>query len=505
MLFGESVELSASKIFLKGIDSMLSEKEKKYNDFQQALLQKRREALNSAISLGIEASLPNYDYNSPTYHVMKYDEWKIELPEWCLDQRNQMTGPADDIELIVKMINSGAPGVMLDLEDSMVNSPKHIAQGIQNCIAALEGNAFYFDKNGNKVGQQKNPVIFIRPRGLHMHQPDGSSASFYDVTRVIQGIKDFDKLNHPPCFYIPKSESAEEALWWRDLFRDISDEIGKSPDYIKCMALVESHPLAYQMEEFIYNLRNHIIGLNLGRWDYMASLIHFNISNPEWVLPDRNTIPHDVEFFQSLRRELVNTCHSKGILAIGGMTALFPSRKDAELNSRALSILEKDKKNESLCGFDGAWTGHPDQNDIAISQFCFPNNLSYLPLSYEEKTNLRSKQNFNQENITFEGTRSAIRTTIKYRYGVLIGKGASLLDGYMEDLATDRIYRLMIAQRIKHIPNHTVEKIFNMFQEETTNIIAELGSWDDFEHVLNVQSAAKITLESILTGQFDPR
>ena len=215
------------------------------------------------------------------------------------------------------------------------------------------------------------------------------------------------------------------------------------------MALVESHPLAYQMEEFIYNLRERIIGLNLGRWDYMASLIHFNLNDADWVLPDRNTIPHNVPFFQNLRELMAEICHKRGILAIGGMTALYPSRVDAELNERALRALAEDKKNEAACLMDGAWTGHPDQNEIAVSQFPYPNQLRARRPKAEPRPNLRPVPR-GVGRTTLEGTRAAVRTVIRYRHGVLNGKGASLLDGYMEDLATDRIYRLMIAQRIRH-------------------------------------------------------
>ena len=129
------------------------------------------------------------------------------------------------------------------------------------------------------------------------------------------------------------------------------------------------------MEEFLFNLRDHIVGLNLGRWDYMASLIHFNLEDPDWVMPDRNTIPHDVTFFQNLRALMPEICHKRGVLAIGGMTALYPSREDAELNARALAVLAKDKKNEADCLMDGAWTGHPDQNQIALEQFSSPNQI----------------------------------------------------------------------------------------------------------------------------------
>src|SRR4029079_4612992 len=193
----------------------------------------------------------------------------------------------------------------------------------------------------------------------------------------------------PLVYYIPKSESAEEALWWNDLFNELERLKGMERGYIKCMALVESHPLAYQMEEFLYNLREHIVGLNLGRWDYMASLIHFNLHDADWVLPDRNTIPHDVPFFQNLRDLLVEICHKRGALAIGGMTALYPSRVDSELNARALKVLAEDKKNEAGCFMDGAWTGHPDQNEVAVSQFPNPNQVQSRRTRAERYPDLR--------------------------------------------------------------------------------------------------------------------
>src|SRR5438105_6655909 len=193
-----------------------------------------------------------------------------------------MTGPADDAELVVKMVNSGAPGVMLDLEDSMANTWDHLELGIQNIHATLRGELTYFDKKRNQqVGiREGKTVVFTRARGLHLSQGlpglEGggiTSASLYDICRIAFGI-DRNKLKHPLSFYIPKSESAEEAAWWNDLFNEIEGQSGWPHGYIKCMALVESHPQAFQMEEFLYNLRDHILGLNLGRWDYMASLIH---------------------------------------------------------------------------------------------------------------------------------------------------------------------------------------------------------------------------------------
>jgi malate synthase len=284
---------------------------------------------------------------------------------------------------------------------------------------------------------------------------------------------------------------------------------------IKCMALVESHPLAYQMEEFAWNLREHILGLNLGRWDYMASLIHFNLENPEWVLPDRNTIPHNVAFFQNLRELMPEICHKHGMLAIGGMTALYPSREDAELNARALKVLAEDKKNESMSLMDGAWTGHPDQNAIAVAQFPVPNQLSARPKSHETHPNLRPLP-ASVGKRTLTGTRAAVRTVIRYRNGVLNGKGASLLDGYMEDLATDRIYRLMIAQRLNHSSSveildengsavrHTPEFISRLFDEELQRLLGEPANANDPRAAASLREARTLSEEMIRRHEFNP-
>ena len=444
-------------------------------------------------------------------------DWTIPLPAWCADQRNQMTGPADDAELVVKMLNSGAPGVMLDLEDSMANHWSNLRLGIDNILSALKGELTYFDAKRNRtVGiNESNTVVFTRPRGLHISQAGVLAqellpASLFDVAMVAYQV-DADKLRHPLTFYIPKSESAEEAVWWCDLFQAVENAKGWPRGYIKCMALVESHPIAYQMEEFIYNLREHLIGLNLGRWDYMASLIHFNLEDPEWVLPDRNTIPHDVPFFQNLRELLAETCHKHGILAIGGMTALYPSRTDAELNARALRVLAEDKKNEANCFMDGAWTGHPDQNEIAVQQFPFPNQLKARKPAAPVHPDLRPTPK-GVGKVTANGTRAAIRTIIRYRNGVLNGKGASLLDGYMEDLATDRIYRLMIAQRIRHRDKiaadtefpHTPESVTQMFDQELERILNELPTGAGEPVIENYRTARHMSESLIRNEQFDP-
>ena len=486
-----------------------------HNEFtirQQMLARKRRNVLERSL----DGDRPNHLEASEATTT----NWTIDLPSWSRDQRNQMTGPADDGALVVKMLNSGAPGVMIDLEDSMANSWANLKVGIENSLKAIHGKLTYFDKKRDTEVriEEGETVSWIRVRGLHLSQagltPDElSSASVYDVARIAFGVER-ESLKHNLCFYIPKSESAEEALFWRDLFQKVEEKLGWEKGYIKCMALVESHSLAYQTEEFIYNLRDHILGLNLGRWDYMASLIHFNLDDPEWVLPDRNTIPSDIPFFQKLRELMVEVCHKHELLAIGGMTALFPNRADKDLNERALTNLEADKKNEASVGMDGAWTGHPDQNQVAVGQFPEPNQEFIRSAETERHPDLRPLPTGVGAH-TLDGTRSAIRTVIRYRFGVLSGKGASLLDGYMEDLATDRIYRLMIAQRIKHSKVvkvidsegseviHTPGYVTQLFDEELKKLLNELTT-DEPDISTRYIEARKISEQMITMGQFDP-
>src|SRR5437867_2958769 len=405
-------------------------------------------------------------------------------------------------------------------------APLHAALTLRQRALVARRDFALAEAHAGKVPDYLPPSVattnswrITRPRGLHLHQAgvlpgELLPAALFDVAMVAYQV-DFSALKHPLCIYIPKSESADEALWWRDLFQMIARLKGLPANAIKCMALVESHPLAFQMEEFAWNLRDHILGLNLGRWDYMASLIHFNLENPEWVLPDRNTIPHNVAFFQNLRNLMPDICHKHGMLAIGGMTALYPSREDAELNARALKVLAEDKKNEANSLMDGAWTGHPDQNEIAVSQFPVPNQLQGRQADANEHPDLRPLPKGVGKR-TLAGTRAAVRTVIRYRNGVLNGKGASLLDGYMEDLATDRIYRLMIAQRMKHshqvevvdendaAVRHTPEFVHDLFDEELERLLRETEKSSDTRMQTTLREARRISEEMIRREEFNP-
>ena len=504
-------DLNPEKDLPRGFADFLLPLHQQFTPWQQKLVAKRAEVLQASH----RGQAPNYRSASEA----TTSPWRIAVPDWCADQRNQMTGPADDAELTVKLLNSGSPAVMVDVEDSTANTWEHVMLAIQNIIAAYKYELRYDDKKRQKkvIVQRSKTVTWVRPRGLHLSQGgvfknEVMSASVFDLALIWYQI-DPGWLPHNFSVYIPKSESAEEALWWRDLFQALAKHKGLPADYIKCMALVEAHPLAYQMEEFLFNLRDHCLGLNLGRWDYMASLIDFMFEDPNWILPDRNTIPHDVAFFQNFRNLMPEICHKHGAHAIGGMTALYPSRTDSELNERALKVLKEDKKNEADCLMDGAWTGHPDQNEIAVSQFPHPNQISKRPKLASAHPDLRpAPKGVGQT--TLAGTRAAARTVIRYRNGVLNGKGASLLDGYMEDLATDRIYRLMIAQRVRHkvkvagddgkLVEHTPALRTWVFDEELARIQQNLPAEIDQKAAMTLPEARRIAEEMIVQGRHSP-
>jgi len=504
-------DLNPERDLPRGFFEFLLPLHRQFTPRQQKLAARRAEVLQASH----RGQHPNYLPPSEATTT----NWRIEVPDWCADQRNQMTGPADDGELTVKLLNSGSPAVMIDIEDSTANAWPNIMQAISNTLAAYKYELGYYDQKRQKriTVQRSKTVTWVRPRGLHLSQGgviknEIISASLFDLALIWYQL-DPAWLPHNFSVYIPKSESAEEAFWWRDLFQVLAKSKGLPANYIKCMALVESHPLAYQMEEFLFNLRDHFLGLNLGRWDYMASLIDFMFEDPDWILPDRNTIPHDVAFFQNFRVLMPEICHKHGAHAIGGMTALYPSRTDAELNARALRVLEEDKKNEAVCLMDGAWTGHPDQNEIAVAQFPYPNQIAKRPQLASAHLDLRPVPK-GVGATTLAGTRAAARTVIRYRNGVLNGKGASLLDGYMEDLATDRIYRLMIAQRLRHkieVPGddgkpvkHSRELVTRVFDEELAKIQKDLPSEIDRKAAATLPEARRIAEEMIVHGQHSP-
>lgn len=478
----------------EGFTAFFEPLDNNFSHRRRELLAARAEALRQAHA----GKPPSYLPDSPAVT----GPWKLKLPDWAKDQRNQITGPADNAKLLIGMCNSGDPGCMPDGEDSIVTDYEHVRAAHRHTALAIAGKLTYCDPTTGKSSAIKpsEQVVLYRPRGLLLEETHAFpgrlvSASIFDLAMVFFLTQDMRRaalqdsaLQRRLCFYFPKSESAQEAQWWSDLLAAMEASIGIPEGTTKVMFLIESLPAAYQAEEILYAARRHVIGLNLGRWDYMASLLHFKLTDPSWILPDRNTIPHDISFFQNIRKRLVHVCHRRGALAIGGMTALFPDRADAQINARALERLAVDKKNEAVLGFDGAWTGHPDQCKGAIAQFPSTNQLQVLHPDFPLRPDLTPNPS-GTGRVTLAGTRDAVRTVIEYRYGVLTGLGARLIKGYdaagnliggfMEDLATDRIYRLMLAQRMRHQvkteEGATVDLalVSKLFDSELAKIIAE--------------------------------
>jgi len=477
--------------------------------YLHTLFTPRQRALRAQRAFVLERAHHGHLPNHLPPSVATTSDWRVTLPSWCADQRNLMSVPASDRELVTKALGSRAPVVLLDLEDALANDWPSLEAGTANIIAALSGVA--------PGARSSVSTVFVRVRGLAIAQEgvvagESTSASLFDLARIWYAL-DVAALRHPFAVSIPKSESAEEALWWRDVFVVLAAYRGLPSDYIKCIAIAEAHPLAYQLEEFAYGLRDHIVALTLGRLDYLASLIHFTIADPAWVLPDRRSIPHDVAFYQRLRELIVDISHKHGILAIGGMTALFPDRANAERNARALNVLERDKRNEARMLMDGAWTGHPDQNAIALRQFPQPNQ-GFARRATPRYPELRvPPEGVGQR--TLAGTRAAVNAVLTYRFHVLGGTGAVRIDGYMEDMATERISRVMIAQRVRHAARVAIDgddgrPVFHdraliqaLFADAERALVATLdgNASDDRDRVARARA---ISEACIFAEQFDP-
>ena len=377
-----------------------------------------------------------------------------------------MTGPADDGELVVKMLNSGAPGVMLDLEDSMANAWPNAHAGHQNIHAALNGTLTYEDRKARAHASASSPsptVIWSRVRGLHLSQAGIyrrrglTSASLFDLAMLVwplrleaQRIRSASTSPRPSR---PKKRCGGATCSTRSSARKRWDD-GTDPSAWRWSSRIRS-PSRWKSSSTTCATTSS--GLNLGRWDYMASLIHFTLADPAWVLPDRNTIPHDVPFFQRLRH--LHGGHLPPARRAGDRRhdrAATRAARIAELNARALAVLEQDKKNEASCFMDGAWTGHPDQNAIAVAQFPAPNQLGARPPASERYPDLRPVPSAVGRRIARRARAPRCAPRSATATACSTARGASLLDGYMEDLATDRIYRLMIAQRMVHRDHVTI-------------------------------------------------
>ena len=295
-------------------------------------------------------------------------DWQVVAPPADYhDRRVEITGPTDR-KLVINALNSGAKGFMADFEDA--NSPTWANQveGHVNLIDAIERTITY-DATEGKHYELNDEVatLLVRPRGWHLPEKhlrvDGDTLAgalmdfglyfFHNAQRLIDH-------GTGPYLYLPKMEHHLEARLWNDVFTFSEEAVGVPHGTIRATVLIETLPAAFQMDEILYELREHSMGLNAGRWDYIFSMIKCFRDRPEFVLPDRNDVTMTVPFMRAYTELLVKTCHARGAFAMGGMAAQIPSRKDAEANEKALAKAAEDKKREAEAGFDGTWVAHPD-------------------------------------------------------------------------------------------------------------------------------------------------
>jgi malate synthase len=383
------------------------------------------------------------------------------IPQALQDRRVEITGPTSR-KMVINALNSGARGFMADFEDS--NSPywSNMIEGQVNLADAVRGEMEHEEKGKEYRLEEDHAVLLVRPRGLHLPE----SHLRVDGSEVAGAFADFGLFVHRnaeallergagPYFYLPKLESAREAALWRDAFLIAEETLGLDRGTIKATVLIETVPAAFEMDAILYELREHAAGLNAGRWDYIFSVIKRFRSRPDFVLPDRSAVTMTVPFMHAYSELLVKTCHARGAHAMGGMSAVIPSRTDEEANRKAFEAVKADKEREAGAGFDGTWVAHPDSVPVATEAFDAvlgerPNQVERLRDDVEVgRDDLLSVAQTPGE-VTEQGLRLNVNVGIQYVSSWLRGNGAAAIYGLMEDAATAEISRAQVWQWIRH-------------------------------------------------------
>jgi malate synthase len=398
----------------------------------------------------------------PETTKVREGDWRIEpVPAELKDRRVEITGPTDR-KMVINALNSGAKMFMADFEDA--NSPtwKNMVDGQVNLIDAIERTIELETKEKTYRLNEDVATLLVRPRGWHLPEKhvlvDGKpiSGSLFDFgLYFFHNARRLLERETGPYFYLPKLESHLEARLWNDVFTHAEDALEIPPGTIKATVLVETILAAFEMDEILYELREHSAGLNAGRWDYMFSIIKKFRHRPEFVLPDRNSVTMAVPFMRAYTELLVKTCHRRGAHAMGGMAAFIPSRKDPEINEAALGKVRDDKKREATDGFDGTWVAHPDTVSTAMAEFDKvlgdkPNQLE----RQRDDVDIRAADLLNVEatpgESTEEGLRNDVSVGIQYLSHWLLGQGAAGIFNLMEDAATSEIARSQVWQWVRH-------------------------------------------------------
>ena len=426
--------------------------QRRFNPRREELLRARAERQRR-----IEAG-ETPDFLPETREVREAGWTTASPPADLLDRRVEITGPVDR-KMVINALNSGARVFMADFEDA--NSPtwSNNLDGHVNLVDAIEGAIQFTNPDGREYRlNEKTAYLLVRPRGWHLHEKhmhiDGApvSGSLFDFglylfhncqRRLAKGLGTY--------FYLPKLESHMEARLWNDVFTFAEEAVGVPRGTIRATVLIETILAAFEMDEILFELLEHSIGLNAGRWDYMFSVIKKFRNRPQMVLPDRVQVAMTVPFMRAYTELLVRTCHRRGTFAMGGMAAFIPSRRDPEVNRVALENVREDKVREAGDGFDGTWVAHPDLVDVATE--CFDGVLGRRPNQIERRRDdvrVEGRQLLDVaipgSSITEAGLRLNVSVGIQYVESWLRGNGAAAINNLMEDAATAEISRSQVWQ-----------------------------------------------------------
>jgi malate synthase len=402
------------------------------------------------------------DFLPETAAIRADDSWKVApSPAALNDRRVEITGPTDR-KMTINALNSGARIWLADFEDASAPTWHNVIGGQINLIDAYERRIDFTSPEGKTYALRPDAelaTVVARPRGWHLDERHLT----VDGEPVPGGLVDFglyffhnaERLlakGKGPYFYLPKTESHLEARLWNDVFVFAQDYVGVPQGTVRATVLIETITAAFEMEEILYELRDHASGLNAGRWDYLFSIVkNFRDAGEKFILPDRNAVTMTAPFMRAYTELLVRTCHKRGAHAIGGMAAFIPSRRDAEVNAVAFEKVKADKDREATDGFDGSWVAHPDLVPIARASFDAvlgdrPNQKDRL----REDVHVTAGQLLAIDSLkakpTYEGLRNAVQVGIRYIEAWLRGLGAVAIFNLMEDAATAEISRSQIWQ-----------------------------------------------------------
>jgi malate synthase len=421
---------------------------------------RRQELLTRRKLRQLEIDRGNFPHFLPETAGIRKADWKVaSIPKDLLDRRVEITGPVDR-KMIINALNSGASVFMADFEDS--NSPtwQNNVEGQLNLRDAVESTIEYTSPEGKRYSLGEKPaVLMVRPRGWHLQERhflvDGKpiSASLFDFgLYFFHNAAKLIEQGTGPYFYLPKLESHLEARLWNDVFCLAQDELGIPRGTIRATVLIETILAAFEMDEILFELRDHSAGLNCGRWDYIFSFIKKFRNQPGFVLPDRSTLTMDRHFLKSYVELLIQTCHRRGIHAMGGMAAQIPIKNDPEANEKALEKVRQDKLREVRAGHDGTWVAHPGLVPIAKEIFDAGMKDANQIASTHPIVEVMPEDLLNvaKGEITAEGLRWNIDVGLQYLESWLRGSGCVPIYNLMEDAATAEICRAQVWQWVKH-------------------------------------------------------